>query len=115
MRAEGTGLERFFQRLRERFGVDAGRLLVCLLPFLVSLAVIGLALSHYVTGEPGLTFRMGVDLSGGTTLVYELDQARSKGGDGRNDDLNSRLEELTTALKRARQMALLPYAPQHLG
>ncbi len=100
MRAEGTGLERFFQRLRERFGVDAGRLLVCLLPFLVSLAVIGLALSHYVTGEPGLTFRMGVDLSGGTTLVYELDQARSKGGDGRNDDLNSRLEELTTALKR---------------
>lgn len=93
-------MERFFQRMRERFGVDAGRLLVCLVPFLLSLAVIGLALSHYVTGEPGLTFRMGVDLSGGTTLVYELDQARSQGAAGRNDDLNSRLEELTTALKR---------------
>ena len=100
MRAEGTGLERFFQRLQDRLGVGAGRLLICLVPFVASLVVIGVALAHYLTGEPGLTFRMGVDLSGGTTLVYELDQSRSQGGGGRNEDLNARLEELTTALKR---------------
>lgn len=67
---------------------------------MASLIVIGVALAHYLSGNPGLTFRMGVDLSGGTTLVYELDQSRNQGGGGRNEDLNSRLEELTTALKR---------------
>ena len=80
--------------------MGAGRLLVCLVPFVASLVVIGVALAHYLSGEPGLTFRMGVDLSGGTTLVYELDQSRNQGGGGRNEDLNARLEELTTALKR---------------
>jgi SecD/SecF fusion protein len=93
-------LERFFQRLQDRLGVTAGRLVICLVPFIISLVVIGVALSHYLTGDPGLTFRMGVDLSGGTTLVYELDQSRNQGGMGRNEDLNARLEELTTALKR---------------
>jgi SecD/SecF fusion protein len=51
-----------------------GRILICVLPVLVSIIVVGWAYAKYTEGKGG--FRMGVDLSGGTILVYEVDQSK---------------------------------------
>src|SRR5665213_2160865 len=51
-----------------------GRILICVLPVLVSIIIVGWAYAKYAKGEGG--FRMGVDLSGGTILVYEVDQSK---------------------------------------
>ena len=51
-----------------------GRILICVLPVIISIAVVGWAYAKYMKGEGG--FRMGVDLSGGTILVYEVDQSK---------------------------------------
>jgi SecD/SecF fusion protein len=51
-----------------------GRILICVLPVLVSIIIVGWAYAKYTKGEGG--FRMGVDLSGGTILVYEVDQSK---------------------------------------
>jgi SecD/SecF fusion protein len=46
------------------------RLILCLAPVVLSAAVVGWAYWKYVNGEGG--FRLGVDLVGGTKLVYEV-------------------------------------------
>ena len=78
-------------------GVGAGRVLTCLVPMVLALLIIAVAFRNYQAGTPGLTFRMGVDLSGGTTLVYEVkldDKANTPA------EVNQRLEEMATQLKR---------------
>jgi SecD/SecF fusion protein len=50
------------------------RIIICLLPVLVSIYLVGVAWSRYVKGESGTpSFKLGVDLVGGTILVYEVD------------------------------------------
>jgi SecD/SecF fusion protein len=50
------------------------RILVCLLPILISAVVVGWAWREYQQGRGG--FRLGVDLVGGTILVYEVDESK---------------------------------------
>src|SRR5688572_8155965 len=50
------------------------RIMVCLVPTILSIAVIVWAYYKYMNGEGG--FRIGVDLAGGTTLVYEVDDTK---------------------------------------
>ena len=78
-------------------GVGAGRVLTCVVPVVLALLVIAVAWRNYQTGSPGLTYRMGVDLSGGTTLVYEvkLDEKSTTA-----NEISTRLEEMATQLKR---------------
>jgi SecD/SecF fusion protein len=67
------------------------RILVCVLPVLVAGVIVGWAYSRYDKGEGG--FRLGVDLVGGTILVYEVDQSKPL-------PENFKIEELAAALKR---------------
>jgi SecD/SecF fusion protein len=70
------------------------RILVCLIPTLLSLAVVGWALHRYYVVDGG-GIRRGVDLAGGTILVYEVDLSKTK------EVLSSeKKEELAAALKR---------------
>lgn len=78
-------------------GVGAGRVLTCVVPVVLAVLVIVVAWRNYQTGSPGLTYRMGVDLSGGTTLVYEVKLDEKS---GTPDEINRRLEEMATQLKR---------------
>src|SRR5262245_5644595 len=75
------------------------RIIICLAPVLVSLGVLfwppGLLLPagaywKYEAGQGG--FRLGVDLVGGTILVYEVDESRMPE--------NFKAEDLAAALKR---------------
>ena len=50
------------------------KLVICLLPVLIGLGVVVRAFSQYQAGEGG--FNLGVDLVGGTILVYEVDETR---------------------------------------
>src|SRR5438876_2777562 len=50
------------------------RLIICLLPVVISAAVIVWAYTRYMEGRGG--FRLGVDLVGGTILVYEVDPSK---------------------------------------
>jgi SecD/SecF fusion protein len=68
------------------------RILVCVIPVVVSAVVVGWAYNRYVHGEGG--FRLGVDLVGGTILVYEVDRTKLQG------DQEYKPEELAAALKR---------------
>jgi SecD/SecF fusion protein len=54
------------------------RIVICVVPTLIALAVTGAAVRNYAEGNPGLTFKLGVDLVGGTILVYEVDQDKLK-------------------------------------
>ena len=47
------------------------RILVCLIPCLIAAYFVGLAYYRYTEGKGG--FKLGVDLVGGTILVYEVD------------------------------------------
>jgi len=67
------------------------RILICLLPVLLAGFVVGLAFRQYAKGEGG--FKLGVDLVGGTILVYEVDQNKKLPD-------NYKPEELAAALKR---------------
>jgi len=66
------------------------RILICLLPTLVSIGIVAWAVNQFVQGKGG--FRMGVDLVGGTILVYEVDETRMPD--------NFQAEDLAAALKR---------------
>src|SRR6516164_7137830 len=66
------------------------KIAVCLIPVLISLFAVGRAFYLYQQGRGG--FRLGVDLVGGTILVYEVDQDRQQ--------KNTKPEELAEALKR---------------
>jgi SecD/SecF fusion protein len=49
-----------------------GRIIICLLPLLIATLVTVSATARYFNGEGG--FKLGVDLVGGTILVYEVDK-----------------------------------------
>ncbi|MBL8799127.1 MAG: hypothetical protein JNM56_34900, partial [Planctomycetia bacterium] len=68
------------------------RILICLTPVVLSAIVVGLAWQQYVSGGGG--FKRGVDLAGGTILVYEIDRDKMPA-----DQTFSR-DELVAALKR---------------
>ena len=73
----------------------AWRITVCLLPVLISAVIVSLAYSQYTHSNGG--FRLGVDLAGGTILVYEVDETKGfKGADNRGYSS----EELAAALKK---------------
>ncbi|MBY0526842.1 MAG: protein translocase subunit SecD [Gemmataceae bacterium] len=74
-----------------------GRILICLIPVLLSGYLVALAGFHYETGTQGLNFRPGVDLVGGTILVYEVDV--DKFPDGKMPE-NYKPEDLAAAIKR---------------
>lgn len=62
------------------------RILVCLIPTLLSLGVVGWAYYRYQFVD-GSGFRLGVDLVGGTILVYEIDETKTKDTTYKKDDL----------------------------
>src|SRR3954468_9965528 len=66
------------------------RILICLVPTLLSIAIVAWAVNQYVHGRGG--FRMGVDLVGGTILVYEVDETKLP--------QDFKAEDLANALKR---------------
>lgn len=53
----------------------ATKFLICLIPCLLAGWVTSVAVARYVNGEPG-GFKFGVDLVGGTILVYEIDMKK---------------------------------------
>src|SRR5262245_14927937 len=62
------------------------RILVCLIPTLISLGVVGWAYYRHAFVDGG-GFRLGIDLAGGTILVYEIDEAKTKDTTYKKDDL----------------------------
>ena len=70
-----------------------GRILICTVPVLIGLAINVWAAEKY--WYEGSGFRLGVDLVGGTILVYEVDTSKMQGGKN-----SYRPDEMTTALKR---------------
>jgi SecD/SecF fusion protein len=50
------------------------RILICVIPTILSVLVVGWAYNEYQAGRGG--FRLGVDLVGGTILVYEVDETK---------------------------------------
>src|SRR5437899_1427617 len=85
-------LEKAFAPVMKRFG---WKIFWCLLPVLLAALVVGRASYQY--RHEGGGFKLGVDLVGGTILVYEVDESKSlqEGGDKR-----STKDELAAALRR---------------
>jgi SecD/SecF fusion protein len=50
------------------------KLIVCLVPMVIAAIIVGVAYKKYLEGKGG--FRLGVDLVGGTILVYEVDKSK---------------------------------------
>jgi SecD/SecF fusion protein len=48
------------------------KILTCLIPVALAAVVVAIAFHRYANGEGG--FKLGVDLAGGTDLIYEMDQ-----------------------------------------
>jgi SecD/SecF fusion protein len=71
------------------------KLILCALPIILGAVVVGRAFSLYEAGEGG--FNLGVDLVGGTILVYEVDQSRWPDGVVPAD---YSVEKLTAKLKQ---------------
>src|SRR5438874_1593536 len=67
------------------------KVVACVLPAALSLVVVGLAMTRYNAGQGG--FKLGVDLVGGTILVYEIDPDRKL-------QEGYKPEQLAAALKR---------------
>ena len=72
------------------------RLTICLVPLLLSAAVVGLAFRSYLAGQGG--FKLGVDLVGGTILVYEVD------ADKMTDEKKAEFQKIGGADKLAAQL-----------
>ncbi len=89
-----TTIGRFLSSLGKviGMGVHPGRVLLCVVPVLLSAFIVSQASRQYLAGEGG--FRLGVDLSGGAVLVYEVDTSKTQEAPA---DL---VEKLTTVLKR---------------
>jgi SecD/SecF fusion protein len=68
------------------------RIVICLLSFLIPGAILLWAYGKYDNGQGG--FRLGVDLVGGSILVYEVDSKKTEAGNKVN------IEELAASLKR---------------
>src|SRR5262249_27366202 len=52
------------------------RIAICLIPLVTGGLLVANASYRYLNGMPGLTFKWGVDLVGGTILVYEVDATK---------------------------------------
>src|SRR5205807_7801575 len=72
------------------------KIIVCLVPVLISLVAVGVAFYRYQQGRGG--FRFGVDLVGGTILVYEVDQDKQQETTPGTRD--TKIDELAAAIKR---------------
>jgi SecD/SecF fusion protein len=72
------------------------RILICLLPVVLACGVVGWAFYQYSRGEGG--FRLGIDLVGGTILVYEVDESKQKNIDA--GQAGGQKLDLAAALKR---------------
>src|SRR5438045_7714527 len=68
-----------------------GKILICVVPVAIACVIVGWAFHQYSEGKGG--FRFGVDLVGGTILVYQVDPTKP----GANSE---KLDELAAALKR---------------
>jgi SecD/SecF fusion protein len=74
------------------------RILICVIPCIIAAVVVGVAWSNFEDGnDQGLNFKLGVDLAGGTILVYEVDVDKFT-----NEEAKSKFDakELVAALKR---------------
>jgi SecD/SecF fusion protein len=56
------------------------RIATCVIPLIIGGLIVGIATHHYLYGEPGMTFKPGPDLVGGTILVYEVDTTKFPDG-----------------------------------
>jgi SecD/SecF fusion protein len=74
----------------------SGRLFLCLTPLVVAGLIAGWAVNKYRTTGGG--FKLGVDLVGGTILVYEIDQ--NKLSENARSDLGKLGNDLAARLKR---------------
>jgi SecD/SecF fusion protein len=72
----------------------AWKIFWCLLPVVLGALVVGRA--YYQYQREGGGFKLGVDLVGGTILVYEVDESKSL----QEGDRRSKKDELAAALKR---------------
>src|SRR5689334_15140625 len=73
----------------------SGRLFVCLTPLVIAGLIVGVAVYKYVVIGGG--FKLGVDLVGGTILVYEIDQNKLSEQARQDPKLG---DELAARLKR---------------
>src|SRR5947209_1178716 len=78
------------------------KIIFCTVPVLLGLLIIGVAYNKYMRGEGG--FRWGIDLAGGTDLIYEVDMDKfpddpNRPGEKRLPD-NYSPQELAASLKR---------------
>src|SRR6266849_4778497 len=106
---EGERTRKRFDLLRhlegDEFDMKAfrWRLFWCIAPVAVALIVTAVASWNYAQSQSGqgkqqgLTFKLGVDLVGGTILVYEVDVSKFK--EGKLPE-GYRPEQLITALQR---------------
>src|SRR5262249_17794706 len=67
------------------------KIVICVLPVVVAAAVVAVAFRKYEQDQGG--FKLGVDLAGGTILVYEVDESKKLPD-------NYKPEELAASLKR---------------
>jgi SecD/SecF fusion protein len=74
------------------------RIVICLLPVLLGIAVVAWAVNQYAHGRGG--FRLGVDLVGGTILVYEVDYSKMTEDQRRDFQRDFKAEDLAASLKR---------------
>src|SRR5260370_3304627 len=72
------------------------RILICTVPVFIGIVIVAWAADKYRRGEGG--FRLGVDLVGGTILVYEVDTSKMQGG--KQSYTNEPAAEMVAALKR---------------
>lgn len=83
------------------------RLIICLVPVIIAGVFVGLA-SRQEAKEEGSGFRRGIDLAGGTILVYEVDLARTQlqgrspgsGNPGEQQFTREDIQRLAENLKR---------------
>jgi SecD/SecF fusion protein len=76
------------------------RIILCAAPILASILVIGMAYRHFAAGEGG--FKFGVDLVGGTDLIYEVDRSKFTDSAPAQGNLprDFRIGDLAAALKK---------------
>jgi SecD/SecF fusion protein len=70
------------------------KIAICVIPVLLSAVIVGYAFYRYGRGEGG--FKLGVDLAGGTDLIYEVDQDKFQ--EGQKDEFST--QKLAAQLKR---------------
>src|SRR5947208_17041854 len=75
------------------------KIIFCTVPVLLSIAIVANAFHKYNNGEGG--FKLGVDLAGGTDLIYGVDMDKFGEGADREKRLQSYSpQELAASLKR---------------